>query len=147
MQTNNDLARNNTAFAVLSAHRGHLNVAENDARTQRLRRELANHTDYYKSVCGFFEGVAEASFLVALDHGALDANDVQAIAESFDQDSLLILGAFDHIKGGRPAYLREYGSATGGEYLGTFKAVPEYFAKSQDAYTYDPAMDTYFAIV
>ena len=145
MHNLNDQSWTYVAFVVLSAEQDNRPADENARRTSQLRRELTNHTRYVAPVVGSYEGVQENSFLVAVDRSdGLTTRDVEEIARSFGQESILVLSRADD-GAERDAALLFTDDPLGRRHpLGKFRHVSEKYAKAQPAFTYLPSHDLYF---
>lgn len=136
-----------TQFAIISAERHTSTPADNLRETQRLSLELCDLGLSFKQVEGVYGGTSERSFLVRLSDSGVVARDQIAIlsdqARAYAQDCILhvdassqawLIGACDEPD--KWTHLGKWQQVT----LPADGNIPIHW----DAYTHDPAEDTYY---
>ena len=110
-------------YTFISAERYNLTQAENDQRTETLRRYLDNQGLTYDEVCGVYCGVAEMSFRV---HGHFP--DALAAADYFNQESILVVYPDD-------SAVLHYVDGRQSESIGKFREVDEVEARKHSGFS------------
>ena len=97
----------------------------------------------YKKLVGSWEDVKEQSFMVSKEvWESLDLSDI--VLQWFQQDAVLHIGYPEGHSGHRPATL-EYSDGRQEE-IGWFHGVSKRYAEGLQGWTYDPALNAYFAV-
>lgn len=128
--------RNQNTLVILSAFRSELNEIENAKRNIQLKELLNDLSNIkYKEVVGCWEGAFETSIVVELNDNHR-INTMHKIANSFDQDAILIL---DHAR--NATLLNNDGSKLS---IGKLTGVSKEEAESNIGYTFCSELNQYY---
>ena len=114
--------------------------ADNAPARHALERFMLQTGIGNKALVGAYAGVTEASYIV----NAKNYESIRAAGHVDGQESVLVLGPKIGRDGHRPATLHFLAANRLPEYLGLFVTCLPDVAKACDAYTYDPADDSYW---
>jgi len=129
---------NFTQFVLLSAELSHLTLEENNTRTNQL--ELMLKQSGFKPVLmkGVYKGSSETSFFVPVTRND-DIERLEFIAfDRFQQESILVQYSDGHSRLHYPNHIK---------YIGKVREIPKQEAVKRDAYTFNPKLGKYYAVV
>jgi hypothetical protein len=112
----------------------------NETRRRALERFMLQTGIGYKTLQGCYAGTRETAYIV----NAKNYESIRADGHVDGQESVLVLGPKIGRDGHRPATLHYLAPDRLPEYLGLFVTCSKEFAEARDAYTYDPADDSYW---
>jgi len=129
---------NFTQFVLLSAELSHLTLEENNTRTNQL--ELMLKQSGFKPVLmkGVYKGSSETSFFVPVTRND-DIERLEFIAfDRFQQESILVQYSDGHSRLHYPNHIK---------YIGKVREITKQEAVKRDAYTFNPKLGKYYAVV